>query len=248
MELSRRVQLRHPGPARLVGHRLRRADALGQAHRPHQHADDEHGGRAGDGHEQRPAPADGLEAWAEHRRASRQGTSRLSTTSSTLSPHQFKFLIDQLHRVQQHARRGPPGISGRRRCSRRSSTAASTKGKDVTKGGAAYNSSGAAIIGLADVTDSLMVIKKLVFDEKKVTFADLKKAVDHEFRERSRRCYAMVTQEGAALRLRQRRGRGDGQPGNHVGPRPLRQLAALPGRQIHGGFLVHVATTWPSGP
>jgi len=56
-----------------------------------------------------------------------------------------------------------------------------SKGKDVTKGGAVYNSSGTAIIGLADVTDSLMVIKKLVFDEKKVTFAELKKAVDENF-------------------------------------------------------------------
>jgi pyruvate-formate lyase len=32
-------------------------------------------------------------------------------------------------------------------------------GKDVTRGGARYNSSGAACIGLADVTDSLLVIK-----------------------------------------------------------------------------------------
>ena len=56
-----------------------------------------------------------------------------------------------------------------------------TKGKDVTKGGATYNSSGTAIIGLADVTDSLMAIKKLVFDEKKITFAALKNAVDTNF-------------------------------------------------------------------
>lgn len=52
---------------------------------------------------------------------------------------------------------------------------------DVTKGGAKYNSSGTAIIGLADVTDSLMVIKKLVYDDKKVSFADLKRAVDTNF-------------------------------------------------------------------
>ena len=56
------------------------------------------------------------------------------------------------------------------------------KGSDATKGGAKYNSSGAAVIGLADVTDSLMVIKKLVFDEQRVTFADLKRAVDTDFR------------------------------------------------------------------
>ncbi len=54
-------------------------------------------------------------------------------------------------------------------------------GRDVTYGGAKYNSSGAACIGLADATDSLMVIKKLVFDEKKISFADLKGAIDTNF-------------------------------------------------------------------
>jgi pyruvate formate-lyase/glycerol dehydratase family glycyl radical enzyme len=66
------------------------------------------------------------------------------------------------------------------------------KGKDVTRGGARYNTSGAACIGLADVTDSLMVIKKLVYDDKKVTFADLKKAVDTNF-ENDPALHAMVT-------------------------------------------------------
>ena len=55
------------------------------------------------------------------------------------------------------------------------------KGKDSTKGGAKYNSSGAACIGLADITDSLMVIKTLVYEQKKVTFSALKKAVDSNF-------------------------------------------------------------------
>lgn len=54
-------------------------------------------------------------------------------------------------------------------------------GRDVTIGGAKYNSSGAALIGLADVTDSMMAVKHLVFDEKKITFADLKRAVDENF-------------------------------------------------------------------
>jgi len=53
--------------------------------------------------------------------------------------------------------------------------------KDVTHGGARYNSSGAACIGLADVTDSLMAIKHLVFDRKKIRFSDLKRAVDTNF-------------------------------------------------------------------
>lgn len=55
------------------------------------------------------------------------------------------------------------------------------KGRDVTRGGARYNSSGSSNIGLADVTDSLLVIKKLIFDEKKITFAELKKAIDNNF-------------------------------------------------------------------
>lgn len=52
---------------------------------------------------------------------------------------------------------------------------------DVTKGGARYNTSGSSNIGLADITDSLMAIKKLVFEEKKLSFTDLKMAVDANF-------------------------------------------------------------------
>ena len=70
------------------------------------------------------------------------------------------------------------------------------KGKDVTVGGARYNSSGAALIGLADVTDSLLVIKKLVYDEKKVSLARLKKAVDDNF-ENDPALHAMVTRKVA---------------------------------------------------
>lgn len=54
-------------------------------------------------------------------------------------------------------------------------------GRDVVHGGARYNTSGTSNIGLADVTDSLLVIKKLVFDEKKVSFERLKAAIDTNF-------------------------------------------------------------------
>lgn len=54
-------------------------------------------------------------------------------------------------------------------------------GKDLVHGGARHNSSGTSNIGLADVTDSMMVIKKLVFDEKKVSFTKLKAAMDSDF-------------------------------------------------------------------
>ncbi|MFW6113672.1 MAG: pyruvate formate lyase family protein [Actinomycetota bacterium] len=68
------------------------------------------------------------------------------------------------------------------------------KGRDATRGGAKYNSSGSACIGLADVTDSLMAIKNLVFEEKKVTFQQLKRAVDGNF-ENDPTLYAMVTKK-----------------------------------------------------
>jgi pyruvate formate-lyase/glycerol dehydratase family glycyl radical enzyme len=55
------------------------------------------------------------------------------------------------------------------------------KGKDLIQGGALINSSGAAIIGLADVADSLSAIQKVVFEEKKVSFADLLDALGKDF-------------------------------------------------------------------
>ena len=54
-------------------------------------------------------------------------------------------------------------------------------GRDVTAGGALYNTSGSSNIGLADVVDSLLAIKTLVFDERRVRFADLKRAIDSDF-------------------------------------------------------------------
>ncbi len=53
--------------------------------------------------------------------------------------------------------------------------------RDITSGGATYNSSGVSNIGLADVTDSMLIIKKLVFDEKKISFGELKEALDSNF-------------------------------------------------------------------
>ena len=56
-------------------------------------------------------------------------------------------------------------------------------GRDVTAGGALYNTSGSSNIGLADVVDSLMAIKRLVFEERRVSFPDLKRAIDADFLE-----------------------------------------------------------------
>ncbi len=57
-----------------------------------------------------------------------------------------------------------------------------TNAQDITWGGALYNTSGSSNIGLADVIDSLLVIKTLVFDMQEITFAELKRAVDNDFK------------------------------------------------------------------
>lgn len=55
------------------------------------------------------------------------------------------------------------------------------KGKDLIFGGAVLNSSGAAIIGFADVIDSLAAIERLVFVEQSLSFADLLAALKADF-------------------------------------------------------------------
>ncbi|MBI4377853.1 MAG: hypothetical protein HY578_02020 [Nitrospinae bacterium] len=55
------------------------------------------------------------------------------------------------------------------------------KGKDVIQGGAVINSSGATIIGLADVADSLSAIQKVVFEERGISFAELLDALNKNF-------------------------------------------------------------------
>ena len=54
-------------------------------------------------------------------------------------------------------------------------------GKDVTFGGAKYNSSGAALVALTDVVDSLMAIKTLIYDQKKLSWSKLLDALDKNF-------------------------------------------------------------------
>ena len=55
------------------------------------------------------------------------------------------------------------------------------KGKDLIRGGALYNSSGATHIGFADVVDSLNAIEQAVFRDKKYTFAQLLEKVKDNF-------------------------------------------------------------------
>ena len=55
------------------------------------------------------------------------------------------------------------------------------KGKDLVQGGAEINSSGAAIIGLADVADSLSAIERVVYRHRRITFKDLLAALKSDF-------------------------------------------------------------------
>ncbi|MBI4831548.1 MAG: hypothetical protein HY801_08330 [Candidatus Lindowbacteria bacterium] len=55
------------------------------------------------------------------------------------------------------------------------------KGKDLTAGGAKYNFTGVQFMGLANVADSLAAVKKLVFDEAKVSSRELAGALASDY-------------------------------------------------------------------
>lgn len=55
------------------------------------------------------------------------------------------------------------------------------KGKDLIDGGAEINASGATIIGMADVADSLSAIRRAVFEERSVSFAELLTALKRNY-------------------------------------------------------------------
>lgn len=54
-------------------------------------------------------------------------------------------------------------------------------GKDVTEGGARYNFSGVQGIGEANLSDSMYAIKKLVFENKELSFSELVDAMESNF-------------------------------------------------------------------
>jgi formate C-acetyltransferase len=54
-------------------------------------------------------------------------------------------------------------------------------GKSLQEGGAHYNFTGPQGVGVANVGDSLMAIKKMVFDDRKLTLKQLKEALDSNF-------------------------------------------------------------------
>jgi len=55
------------------------------------------------------------------------------------------------------------------------------QGCDVVDGGATYNSSGSAMVGLTDVVDSLCAIRILLFERRRVAFPTLLRALDADF-------------------------------------------------------------------
>lgn len=55
------------------------------------------------------------------------------------------------------------------------------RGKSVQEGGAVYNFTGPQGFGIANIIDSLYTVKKLVFEDKKVTLSELKRALDMNF-------------------------------------------------------------------
>ena len=58
-----------------------------------------------------------------------------------------------------------------------------SRGKSVQEGGAVYNFTGPQGFGVANMADSLFAVKTLVFDKKKITMAELKDALIHNFGE-----------------------------------------------------------------
>ncbi|MEW6078553.1 MAG: pyruvate formate lyase family protein [Thermodesulfobacteriota bacterium] len=55
------------------------------------------------------------------------------------------------------------------------------KGLDLVRGGAEYNSSGVALVSITDVVDSLLVIKKLIYETGALDFARLMEALANDF-------------------------------------------------------------------
>ena len=55
------------------------------------------------------------------------------------------------------------------------------RGLDITEGGARYNFSGVQGIGLPNLSDSLMAIKKYIFNEKKYTYSELIRGLKDNF-------------------------------------------------------------------
>lgn len=90
------------------------------------------------------------------------------------------------------------------------------RGKSLQEGGAVYNFTGPQGFGIANMTDSLMAVKKLVFDEKKLTLPEFKKALDDNF--------GKGLSEQQLQTLTTRIAKEMVQAGQSVGPREIRVI------------------------
>ncbi|MDR1589125.1 MAG: formate C-acetyltransferase/glycerol dehydratase family glycyl radical enzyme [Oscillospiraceae bacterium] len=68
------------------------------------------------------------------------------------------------------------------------------KGVDVTRGGATYNASGPQGVGIGTASDSLSVIKQLIFDERRVSGGELLRALEADW-EGYEPLYALVNSD-----------------------------------------------------
>lgn len=70
------------------------------------------------------------------------------------------------------------------------------RGKTIKEGGAVYDLVSGQQIGFANVANSLAAIKKLVFEDKKITLKELKQALEHNFTgKRSQEIQSILTNE-----------------------------------------------------
>ena len=67
-------------------------------------------------------------------------------------------------------------------------------GKTVQEGGAFYNFTGPQGFGVANMADALYAIKKLIFEEKKITMQELKNAIEANFGSKSDKSYELTCQ------------------------------------------------------
>ena len=236
---ARQPGLRAGGRARLGRHRLRRADELRPAHRPHQLHAAEHRRGAGDGAQRRLPPADPRAGRPAHRRRRRRRALR----------H-----VRQVPRRLQGAAWLPDRAVGastttcwgrrtstctRRRCCRRSSRGCLESGRDLIDGGAKYNSSGSALVSVADVIDSLLVDQATGLRGEGGRLPDAAAGPPRRLR-RPRGAARPHHEARPQVRLRRAGHAGDGAGHHRLHLRRVPVAGELPRRTLHQRLLEHV--------
>lgn len=75
------------------------------------------------------------------------------------------------------------------------------RGKSVQEGGAVYNFTGPQGFGIANMTDALYAVRKLVYEDKKYTLCEIKAALDNNFGEDNDENYCRKRTEFAVSQL-----------------------------------------------